>query len=273
MAMNKKSIEGNRVGLITTLEYTNPELIRRLRRVLWYFTSKGIASRRRLRALRDLHRGERCFIIGNGPSLKKMDLRSLADEYSFSLNRGYLYYDRIGKPCKYHVAVNKYVLMQWSEEVAALPNIKFLTWGARRWFPDHPSIIYPAGPVRLGPPRFSIDPTKDLWSGATVTYIAMQLAYYFGFKQVILIGVDHRFKTQGTPHELVISNGDDVDHFDPDYFGKGTQWQLPDLETSELAYALARHYYHRDGRKILDATVDGALQIFPKVSYASLFAS
>jgi hypothetical protein len=269
--MKQNTVEGNREGLIKKVEKTNPELIRRLRRVLWYFTSKGIMSRRRLRSMRDLHRGERGFIIGNGPSLKKMNLRHLADEHTFSLNRGYLYYDRIGQPCKYHVAVNKYVLMQWSEDVAALPNIKFLAWGARRWFPDHPNIIYPAGPVRSEPPRFSTDPTRDLWAGATVTYVAMQLAYYFGFKQVILIGVDHRFKAQGPAHKLVTSTGEDVDHFDPDYFGEGTQWQLPDLETSELAYTLARHYYHHDGRQILDATLDGALGVFPKVSYDSLF--
>jgi uncharacterized Rossmann fold enzyme len=32
---------------------------------------------KRLKALKDLHRGKRCFIIGNGPSLKAEDLEML----------------------------------------------------------------------------------------------------------------------------------------------------------------------------------------------------
>ena len=34
-------------------------------------------SIRRLRALKDIHRGERCFFIGNGPSLRNTDLSKL----------------------------------------------------------------------------------------------------------------------------------------------------------------------------------------------------
>ena len=34
-------------------------------------------SRRRLAQLKDGHKGERCFIVGNGPSLKNTDLSRL----------------------------------------------------------------------------------------------------------------------------------------------------------------------------------------------------
>jgi hypothetical protein len=46
---------------------------------------------------------------------------------------------------------------------------------------------------------------------------------------------------------------------------------LPDLETSEVGYALARESYRNSGREILDATIGGKLTIFPKVDYDSLF--
>jgi len=42
---------------------------------------------------------------------------------------------------------------------------------------------------------------------------------------------------------------------------------LPDLETSEVTYQLAKCYYKLDGREIFDATIDGKLQIFPKIFY------
>lgn len=241
--------------------------------LVWLVDQRGRRSRRQLRALHDRHKGERCFIIGNGPSLREMNMRLLANEITFSLNRGYLYYDRIGSPCTYQVVVNRLVVEQWADEIAQLPNIKFVAWGKRHWFNPSTDIVYIGGPSLSSTPRFSTDISKDLWSGATVTYAALQLAYYLGFHQVILIGVDHRFRTKGTPHKIVTSSGDDINHFDTGYFGKGTRWQLPDLATSELAYALARYYYQQDGREILDATVDGALRIFPKVSYERLFPS
>ena len=92
-----------------------------------------------------------------------------------------------------------------------------------------------------------------------------------GFKQVILIGVDHNFATKGKPNETVVSQGDDPNHFNAGYFGKGFRWQLPDLDTSERAYIMAREAYKEDGREIIDATIGGKLQVYPKVNYDSLF--
>jgi hypothetical protein len=92
-----------------------------------------------------------------------------------------------------------------------------------------------------------------------------------GFKEIILVGVDHNFVTRGPANKAIISGGDDPNHFSPDYFGKGYKWQLPDLEGSERSYRLARTAFEQAGRKVLDATVDGKLMVFPKVSFLELF--
>ena len=81
----------------------------------------------------------------------------------------------------------------------------------------------------------------------------------------MLVGVDHRFAVSGPAHQVVESAGPDASHFDPNYFGKGFKWQLPDLQTSEIAYELARQNFEADNRRIVDATVDGALAVFPKL--------
>jgi hypothetical protein len=94
-----------------------------------------------------------------------------------------------------------------------------------------------------------------------------------GFEQVILIGVDHSFTTQGKPNTTVVSQGDDHDHFHAGYFGKGFRWQLPDLETSERAYCMARQAYQQAGRQVLDATIGGKLTVFPRIDYDTLFQS
>ena len=54
-------------------------------------------------------------------------------------------------------------------------------------------------------------------------------------------------------------------------FGKGFRWQLPDLDTSEVAYTMTREAFAADGRQVLDATIGGKLQVFPKVDYDTYF--
>ncbi len=116
-------------------------------------------------------------------------------------------------------------------------------------------------------PLFTKDISKGVCIDATVTYMAMQIAYFMGFKTVILIGVDHFFASKGQPHSTVQLSGEDPNHFDPNYFGYGVPWQLPDLAGSERAYQRAKDVYEADGRRILDATVEGQLQTFGKISY------
>ena len=163
------------------------------------------------------------------------------------------------------LTVNDLVIEQCAEDIRALPIPTFVSWRGRKHIQPAPNLYYLYTSYIL--PRFSGNATGRLWEGATVTFVAMQLAYFMGFKQVILIGVDHNFSTKGTPNTTIVSSGDDPNHFNPGYFGKGFRWQLPDLDTSEIGYSMARAAYEKAGREILDATVDGKLQIFPKSKF------
>ena len=235
----------------------------------YWFSPSYRQSARRLQGYREKYKSRRCFIIGNGPSLSKMDLTPLKDEITFGLNRIYLLFDRIGFSTSYFVCVNKYVVEQCAEEIVNVPCPKLIAWSGRYHLPLASDVLFIRS--RRGP-KFCMDIAREgVWEGATVTYVAMQIAYHMGFQKVILVGVDHSFQSNGRPNQLVTSEADNVNHFHPHYFGKGFRWQLPDLEVSETAYRLARDVYERDGRSIVDATVDGKLEVFPKVAYESLF--
>lgn len=231
---------------------------------------RWFSSQRQLRQYQNRHKGQRCFIIGNGPSLRLMDLSLLKTEYTFGLNRIYLLFPELGFRTTYLVSVNDLVLGQCADELKALDMTKFVTWRARHWFADDPLSVFLDSDY-TGAENFTKDASGRLFEGYTVTYVALQLAFYMGFDPVILVGVDHNFVTQGPANQAVISGGDDPNHFAPDYFGKGFKWQLPDLEGSERAYRLAKEDYESAGRRILDATIDGKLTIFPKVTYGDLF--
>ena len=238
------------------------------RELMWQLDPRAVASRKRLLSLKDSHRGERCFIIGNGPSLKSMDLSVLRPETTFGLNRIYLLFPELGFETTYFVSINPTVIRQFADDIADLSMTKFISWNARQYVPTASDTILLRS---IHGPQFSTQPEHGIWEGATVTYVTMQLAYYLGFETVYLIGVDHNFSTKGPAHRLVRADADDPNHFHPNYFGKGVEWNLPDLETSELAYRLARKAFEEDGRQIFDATVGGKLTVFPKVEYEALF--
>jgi len=234
------------------------------------FSPRWARNRGRLIAYRDAHRGERCFILGNGPSLRQTDLSKLRHEFTFGLNRIYLLFPELGFTTSCLVSVNELVLEQCADEIRALTIPKFLTWRARRWFPDEAQTLF-LDTDFTGPENFNGDATGRLFEGFTVTYVALQLAFYMGFQEVILVGVDHNFVTRGPANQVVVSEGADPNHFAPNYFGKGFRWQLPDLEGSERAYRLAREAYEAAGRRVRDATIGGKLTVFPKIDYNALF--
>jgi glycosyltransferase involved in cell wall biosynthesis/uncharacterized Rossmann fold enzyme len=227
-------------------------------------------SQDKIRQFQNKHLGQRCVIIGNGPSLNEMDLSFLRHEICFGMNKIYLGFERWNFSPTYYVAVNEFVIKQSVDEIRKMSCPKFIgNRGISSFNPTDDIICMKTFP----PPgeAFSKRPDMGLEEGATVTYVAMQLAYYMGFSEVVLIGVDHHFVTQGTPHKTVVSDGDDPNHFDSSYFGKGLKWQLPDLEGSEKSYRVAKRVFEESGRRIIDATVNGRCQVFPKQDYRVIF--
>lgn len=226
-------------------------------------------STHRIRQYQHKYAGTRCFVIGNGPSLRHTDMAKLQNEFTFGMNRIFLMFPELGFKTSFLVSINDLVIEQSAVDIQNLKIPRFVSWRARRWLEPEKDLHFLY--TTYTGAKFSRNAAGRLWEGATVTYVCLQLAYYFGFSEVILIGVDHSFVTQGEPNATITSQGDDPNHFHPKYFGKGFRWQLPDPGTSEIAYSMAREAFEADGRRVLDATVDGQLTIFPKVSYESLF--
>ena len=186
------------------------------------------------------------------------------------MNRVYLLFPEIGYPTSYYLAINTLVIEQCSNEIMALDMPHFVSWRGRKWLRPDPDVIF-LDTDYTDPPTFSRDVSGRIFEGSTVTYVAMQLAFHMGFEDVILVGVDHSFTTKGKPNVTVVSDGEDPNHFSAEYFGKGFRWQLPDLEASEKAYLMAREAFEASDRRILDATIGGKLDVFPKVKYMDLF--
>lgn len=163
------------------------------------------------------------------------------------------------------VCTNNLVVMQhWNNFI--LSNIPvYISWKARPFVPKrhrHKLRYF----LSLETREFSENISLGVGSAGTVTYAALQFAYYLGANPVILFGVDHSFLCQGIPNEIVKAKGNDKNHFDPNYFSNGQKWGLPNLTVSELAYRKAKEIFEKNKKTIYDATIGGKLQVFPKIS-------
>ncbi len=253
---------------------------------LWYLNQPGIIfgyNKKKLRKLKNKFEGQRCFILGNGPSLNKMDLSKLENESSFAVNGIFYKTDEMGyKPTFYVVedgAVmndNKKRINQFKCEYNFFPSIykKDVKNRKNTFFFNMDRSFYEKRSSYFEIPRFSPECSDRIFCGQSVTIVNLQLAYYLGFKEVYLIGMDFNYDI---PDSLKIdghvfeSTEDDVNHFHPDYFGKGKKWHDPKLHNVLKSYKMAKLMFELDDRKIYNATDGGKLDVFDRVNYNSLF--
>ena len=226
----------------------------------------------RLNTLKNRHLGESCVLIANGPSLNKMDLSFLNKQTTIGLNKIFTGLSRFNFYPKYWVGVNRKVIEQSHEEIKKLNCVKLISQHNSQDLIQEDALTYYLN--TLSPQhRFCKDLTQGLHEGWTVTYAALQVAYFLGFHKVIIIGMDHHFDYSGNPNEARIIEGNDPNHFSPDYFSHGQQWDNPDLENSEASYLIARDIFEEDGRQIIDATLKGHCTIFEKQDYRDIFSA
>lgn len=234
-------------------------------------------------ALKDKHKGERCFIVGNGPSLNKCDLSKLKDEYSFAVNGIFYKTDEVNyRPTFYMVEDNHVVADNLKRINNYKCKYKFFPSNYKNMIvPDENTIFIPmdCGFYRENhpyfcKPRFSKDVPNEIFAGQSVTIMQLQMAYHLGFSEVYLIGMDFSY---ALPDSTIVegcnytSQEDDVNHFHPDYFGKGKKWHDPQLDRVLANYENCKKEFEKDGRNIYNATVGGKLEIFERKNYDSLF--
>lgn len=237
-----------------------------------------------LRGFRDIHKGERCFIIGNGPSLNKTDLSLLENEYSIAVNGIFYKTEEMGYRPTYFVCEDNFVVADNLEKIkeyqpkshSFFPSIYRSQIGEKAdtsYFLMNRGYYEKTGP-NFQIPRFSTDIAARAYCGQSVTYVNLQLAYHMGFSEVYLVGMDFSYaipdsaEVSGTD---ITSTEDDPNHFHPDYFGKGKRWSDPQLDMVMRNYEMAKITYDWAGRKIYNATIGGHLELFERVDYNSLF--
>ncbi len=252
-------------------------------RALLLANSAGLTldpHQRKVRALRNLHRGRRAFVLGNGPSLCVPDLDRLQGEVTFASNKIFLCFDQTAWRPTYYSVEDPLVMEQNLESIHALTGTtKLFTHLFRGVYTGKDATFFKqlAVPIEGRKPGFSRNAVRGVYWGSSVSYSMLQLAVHMGCSPIYLLGMDFSFsvpqKVLGVDpwgHAIYESAGE-VNHFHPDYRKAGEKWYAPNLDKQLLAFQAAAEACDRHGIQVLNATRGGKLEVFPRVEIDSLF--
>ena len=230
--------------------------------------------------LRNLHKGDRCFIILNGPSVRNFDLSKLANEYVIATN--YFYktdFCDIVRPEYYCIADSSFFNNSDSEDNVNnllkkcsyskfIFNIKFLS-RFKKVISENVHVAYSKHMPNLFKIRSNL---CGLSSGfISVSLFSMNAAIFMGFKNIYLLGYDfepgilsHFYRDTNT--EKIIKARQRKETEKDNVCGKYWQYSQAQYQNYYLS-----NYARRVGINIYNCNPESHVRSFPFVDYNDLF--
>lgn len=231
-----------------------------------------------LEKFHNIHKGERCFIVGTGPSLQLSDVDRLKDEYTFGVNSCLTMYDKTDWRATYYGIVDSHTVEIMGEKLNSKEIPVFFYTDYDAVYEGENGIAFPKDdsenmmletfwkrlfPKMIPDTRFSDDITKVVYTGKSVVYAMLQFAAYMGFSEIYLIGVDCNY-AQPQMYSENVTYIDFKRKWDQARLQKQGNQMLPQ-------YEVARRYADAHGIKIYNATRGGQLEAFERIDLDKFF--
>lgn len=241
---------------------------------------------------RNIHKGERCFILGNGPSLKKQDLSCLQGEVLFTVNQFFragfaedlhssyhfwadpFFFSKVGNNEEIHNLLRR----QNSETISFFESAGFDYIIDNKIDKQIQCSFFKAGlPIY---DEVLVDFSLPVSGCATVVQYAVELAIFMGFSEIYLLGCDMTG---------IITT---IEAKENQEFGEGYSYSLSESEKKRLrdvasdvsmesqfmgwgrmfaGYRALGAYCDSHGILLANATLGGVLDNLPRVDFKSLF--
>lgn len=224
----------------------------------------------KIKKYRNLHIGEKCFFVGNGPSLRLEDLEQINNlrVKSFGFNLIYnIYPDTLWRP-DYYVVTEYSIYRNYYKELSKLDNgdIFIKSFFPINNIPDLDNVNYYPGYARrtyLENQQFSDNIAEVVYAGYSVMFDAMQIAMYMGFKEIFLIGADFNYLNN------TLAKGNHI--YDYNTKDKRKVAGKAYMNVTAEAFKCAKKFADLHGIKIYNATRGGKLEIFERKNLDKLF--
>jgi hypothetical protein len=223
-------------------------------------------NRLKIEYYKNLHAGERCFIVGTGPSLTIEDVKKLKGSISIGVNTLYKLFHEADWKSDYYCIIDPDTYENIKDELSGYKDIP-LFYAENRLLDKNvkgiPFELNCSDFYRLKAPdvfsftSFSPDLDKYIYDGASVVYAALEIAVYMGFKEIYLLGVDCNYElSREALHNSKLSYSKDYNY----------NWTRQTGLTMIEGFKVAKAYADEHGIKIFNATRGGMLEVFPRVN-------
>ncbi|NWQ39161.1 DUF115 domain-containing protein [Bacillus sp. EB106-08-02-XG196] len=223
--------------------------------------------------LKNKYKGERCFIIGNGPSLKSEDLEKLKGEFTFASNKIYKIFKKTTWRPTFYMVVDPIVLEENVKDINFVEaKTKFTLKVYKHLF--NADIYFNNNFYKNKRGSFSTNIMESLYSSGTVSYHMLQIAHYMGFSEVFLVGHDYNFKGAiSKTKDLSCLKKDENSqiYFSEDYIKVNEKRPGQAPEEMYIGMEKAKLVYGSSDRKIFNATRVTYLDVFELRNFDELF--
>ncbi len=158
-------------------------------------------GRKQAGGIEGMLKGQRCFIIGGGPSLRGFDLHRLDDEFTIAVNHSYEYYPN----ARALLFVDSWFVKdeQSRSKILAYPGLIFASFRCQDRLPRGMENLYIFSQNNREPGKRMND---GLYSGRLSGLAALNLATIMGADEIYLLGFDMNYQDgqhhwYGTAHE------------------------------------------------------------------------
>lgn len=220
-------------------------------------------------AMKDKYKGKRCFILGNGPSIKNLNIDLIKGETTFVVNGFYKspIYDRI-KPT-FHCIYDKYIFDECRDDMQRI--ISENKYGTSFIFSrraigklsDDKNCYYVYSNILPTTHNARYDLTKNANTWLNVIPFVIMCAIYMGFTEIILLGCDFSlFASRKQSH--FYDQGASIDRQESLY---------QDLQGHAIVccqHSYLKKYCDSHGIKIINATPGSLLDVYPQIELERL---
>ena len=250
-------------------------------------TARRLEENRRLIGL---HKGaQRCFVIGNGPSLKDLDLKPLADEYTIGANSFYKHPDAsvvgLDYLCVYdpHFMQDDPKAVDWHRTLAEkLPSARFLLHESARalvrrhgLYPGRELYYLRPGVAAQSAQAVNLDLSLPLNVGVTTgSAVGIPLALCLGFKEIYLVGFDCNWLENTNQSYHFYQTHEQFPEFDSvarDNRGGTYEMELRSCLREFQSHRFLREKAESLGVRIVNATRGGLLDVYPRQPFEDCF--
>lgn len=239
----------------------------------WNETKDNMKIKHRIKKYKNIYKGKACVIIGNGPSLRVEDLEML---YSlkiptFACNRINLIFSQTKwRPTYYFMSDGK-LIAQYKDDIEGVScdhrffpksyrdTIKNGVFYNTLWF-DYEN-----------EGKFSLNAAEGVYAACSVTTEMIQFAYYMGFAEIYLIGVDFSYSINNKVDNQSYSYNGEDNYFIKGYLKPGEIADMPNIRANVFGFNAAKQAIEGQGRIIRNATRGGKLEVFERVDLDDLF--